>query len=117
MRAACVALGMALGACGAAGPPPSPAEVAARAAAAAPADARLADLYNGSCRGCHVQPDSGAPLTLDRAAWDPRWAKGEATLIEHTIGGFNGMPAGGQCFSCTADDYRALIAFMAGRGE
>jgi len=25
------------------------------------------------------------------------------------------MPAGGQCFSCTPDDMKALIRFMAGR--
>ena len=55
-------------------------------------------------------------LALDRAAWAPRWAKGEQMLLDHTISGFNGMPAGGQCFSCSADDYRALIRFMAGHG-
>lgn len=114
MRAALMSLVVALSACGS---PPSPAEIAARAAEAAPADARLAGLYNGSCRTCHAQPDSGAPLALDRAAWDARWAKGEATLLQNTISGLGGMPAGGQCFSCTADDYRDLIAFMAGREE
>jgi cytochrome c5 len=102
-----------LSACGA--PREAPAAIAARAIAAAPADARLAGLYVGACRICHTNPDSGAPMTLDRAAWDTRWSKGEVTLIGHTVSGFNGMPAGGQCFACTADDYRALIAFMAGR--
>lgn len=100
-----------LSACGASRSPE------AATATAIPRDARLAQLYEGSCRACHTQSESGAPLTHDRAAWAPRWAKGEATLLEHTIGGFNGMPAGGQCFSCTAEDYRALIAFMAGRED
>lgn len=117
MRAALIGLVLALGACGAEPEPESPAEIAARAAEAAPSEARLAELYSGSCRSCHAVPDSGAPLTLDRAAWDERWAKGEQMLLDHTISGFNGMPAGGQCFTCTADDYRALITFMAGRGE
>lgn len=102
-------------ACAPAEAPPSPEEIAARAASAAPADPRLAELYDSACRSCHAQADSGAPLTLDRAAWDARWRKGEAVLLENTISGFNGMPAGGQCFTCTPDDYRALIAFMAGR--
>lgn len=108
-------LALALSGCGEPRAPETPQQIAARASNAAPADARLADLYAGSCRSCHGQAESGAPLTLDRGAWDPRWAKGEQALLDHTISGFNGMPAGGQCFSCGADDYRALIRFMAGR--
>ncbi|MBS0386344.1 MAG: cytochrome c5 family protein [Proteobacteria bacterium] len=118
MRAGFVlVLALALGACGPKSPALTPEQIAARAAAAAPADARLAGLYAGACRNCHGQPGAGAPLALDQAAWDGRWAKGEQTLLDHTISGFNGMPAGGQCFSCSADDYRALIRFMAGREE
>ncbi len=115
LRRSLIALVLALSACGRVPAPESPALVAARAAAAMPVDARLASLYAGACRNCHAQTGSGAPLALDRAAWAPRWAKGEQMLLEHTISGFNGMPAGGQCFSCTADDYSALIRFMAGR--
>ena len=44
-----------------------------------------------------------------------RWKKGEAALLASAVNGLNGMPAGGQCFSCTPDDFKALIAFMAGR--
>ncbi|GAM99976.1 cytochrome c5 [alpha proteobacterium U9-1i] len=104
---------LALAACGET--PDVSAQSVTRAAAAAPANARLAQLYDGSCKTCHAVADSGAPLTNDRAAWDARWTKGMDTLVEHTISGFNGMPAGGQCFTCTPEDYRALIAFMAGR--
>ncbi|MBL8538683.1 MAG: cytochrome c5 family protein [Hyphomonadaceae bacterium] len=108
----------ALGALAACNAPAQPQDnAAARAAAAEPADPRLAELYRGACRNCHGSVETGAPLALDHREWDERWRKGEATLLEHTIGGFNGMPAGGQCFSCTADDYRALIRFMAGRED
>lgn len=119
MRAAFVAVGiaLALSACGARPPAETSEQIAARAANAAPADARLAGLYANACRNCHGQAGAGAPLALDRAAWSERWAKGEQTLLDHTISGFNGMPAGGQCFSCSADDYRALIRFMAGRQD
>jgi cytochrome c5 len=110
-----VGLALALSACSEQRAPETPQQIVARTANAAPADPRLADLYASSCRSCHGQADTGAPLTLNRAAWDPLWAKGEQTLLEHAIGGFNGMPAGGQCFSCSADDHRALIRFMAGR--
>lgn len=109
-----VAALMALSACSGASQP-SPADALERAATATPADARLAGLYRQSCQTCHAAADSGAPLTLDRAAWDPRWAKGQDALLQSVVTGFNAMPAGGQCFSCTPDDYRALIAFMAGR--
>jgi cytochrome c5 len=87
----------------------------ARAAAAAPSDARLAALYRQSCATCHAAADTGAPLTLDRDTWAPRWAKGEDALLRSTVEGLNAMPPGGQCFACTAEDYRALTAFMAGQ--
>lgn len=80
-----------------------------------PADARLASLYKQSCRVCHGVPNTGAPLAGDRAAWDARWEKGMPTLVQNTIKGFNGMPPGGQCFACSAQDHEALIEFLAGR--
>jgi cytochrome c5 len=97
-----------------AGAPPSP-EAIALAANARPADPRLAGLYAKACHACHGAPGTGAPLARDHAAWDPRWAKGLPALTVSVVGGFKGMPAGGQCFSCTRDDYSALIRFMAGQ--
>ena len=76
---------------------------------------RLAGLYETSCKACHAMPGNLAPQVHDRAAWDPRWKQGETVLLDHTIQGFNAMPAGGQCASCTPDDFKALIRFMAGR--
>lgn len=102
-------------ACGSASETPATPDALARAVTAVPSDARLAELYRQSCQACHTVADSGAPLALDRAAWDPRWAKGQEALLQSVVAGLNGMPAGGQCFSCTPQDYRALTAFMAGR--
>jgi len=96
--------------------PPS-AEAIARAASLTPADPRLAGLYAHACHACHGTPGTGAPLAGDRTAWDPRWAKGLPALTSSVVGGFKGMPAGGQCFACTAEDYRGLIRFMAGHEE
>lgn len=84
-------------------------------AALKPAGARIAGLYEQACKSCHTVADTGAPLTGDRSLWDARWAKGEPALLASTIQGLNGMPAGGQCFACSPDDYKALIRFMAGR--
>jgi cytochrome c5 len=93
--------------------PEDAAKVAARAAAMLPSDPRLAALYKSSCQTCHAHPDSGAPPTGYHYAWDPRWQQGLPMLLAHAIGGYQGMPAGGQCFACNANDYKALIRFMA----
>lgn len=84
------------------------------AAQAMPADAALAQLYGASCRQCHANPAAGAPLTGDVAAWAPRLDKGMDTLLEHSINGFQGMPPMGMCMQCSEQEFRALIAFMAG---
>jgi cytochrome c5 len=83
----------------------------------APKDPRLAGLYANSCKACHTVGDSKAPLTGDRTQWDPRWARGEEALLTNAQVGFGGMPAGGQCFECSAEDLKALIKFMAGREQ
>ena len=87
----------------------SPAEIAQLK----PADAHEAALYEHSCKACHAQPGSGAPLVHDHEQWDRRWAKGEDVLLSHAVLGYQAMPAGGQCAACTPDDYRAIIRFMA----
>lgn len=111
-----VALAIAvLAACTPAAPTRTPEEALAYARSITPADPRLADLYAQSCATCHLSADSGAPLAGDRTAWDPRWKKGMPALVSSTVGGLGGMPAGGQCFSCTPQDYEALISFMADR--
>jgi cytochrome c5 len=102
-------------ACGKKAPQEDAAKVAARAASMLPGDARLAGLYRSSCQNCHAHPDSGAPPVGYHYALDPRWQQGLPTLLAHAIGGFQGMPAGGQCFACSPDDFRALIRFMAGQ--
>lgn len=95
--------------------PPAKPLTPEQSAALKPADTRIAGLYEQSCKSCHTVPDTGAPLAGDRTQWDKRWAKGEEALLGSTLRGLNGMPAGGQCFACTPDDYKALIGFMAGR--
>ena len=87
----------------------------AQSAARHPADVHLAALYDGSCRACHTNRDSGASLSGDHTQWDARWAKGSGVLLQSAIGGYSTMPAGGQCATCTADDFQKLIRFMADR--
>jgi cytochrome c5 len=66
----------------------------AKAEAAAPmADMGGEEVYNVACVACHGAGIAGAPKYSDKAAWGPRIAKGEDTLHEHAIKGFQG-PAG-----------------------
>ncbi|MGH8449131.1 c-type cytochrome [Pseudomonas sp.] len=86
----------------------------AAAASAMPADPALAQVYDTSCKLCHANPASGAPLVGDRAAWSPRVAQGSDTLLDHSINGYNGMPPMGLCMQCSEEQFLALISFMAG---
>lgn len=116
MRAALVLmlLAFSLAACGEKIPPaPTPEQ----ALLLKPADARLAGLYETSCKACHAMAGTGAPLVGDRVAWDPRWKQGETVLLDHTIQGFKAMPALGQCVACAPSDFQGLIRFMAGRED
>lgn len=74
--------------------------------------ATVQERYNSSCTFCHSTGAAGAPKSHDEAAWKPRLAKGEATLLKHVKEGFNAMPPGGMCKDCSDDEYRALIEFM-----
>ena len=73
----------------------------------------LQSIYNRSCIACHGTPSTGAPQAGDRAAWAPRVAKGADVLLEHTLNGFNAMPPMGACMDCSAEQYAALIEYMA----
>jgi cytochrome c5 len=81
---------------------------------AEPADTALAPVYDSSCKLCHSNPASGAPLTGDHKAWAPRIAQGSDTLLDHTINGYQGMPPMGMCMQCDEDQFIALIEFMSG---
>ncbi len=90
-------------------PPPAPANVGDLL----PADAELADIYQRSCRSCHIVADTSAPLTGDTAAWQGRMDQGMDTLLQHVVDGFGGMPPLGMCFECDEQQFIALIQFMA----
>ena len=81
-----------------------------------PADADLAGLYIRSCRSCHTVAATGSPLTGDAAAWAERMDKGMNVLVDNVINGYGGMPPLGLCMECDADQFEALIHFMATPG-
>jgi len=81
-----------------------------------PVDADLAALYIRSCRSCHTVAATGSPLTGDAVAWAERMDKGMNVLVDNVINGYGGMPPLGLCMECDADQFEALIRFMATPG-
>ena len=110
-KCGCLAAALVLVACGEPGANNAAVEVASRALQ--PSDPALARIYNRSCRNCHTVAATGSPLTGDSSAWEPRMAKGMSTLLDNVVNGFGGMPPFGLCMDCDADQFEALIRFMA----
>ncbi len=75
------------------------------------------EKYQSSCMACHLSGAAGAPKTGDVAAWEPRLAKGMDALVESVKKGMNAMPPTGLCATCTDEEYRALIDYMASPAE
>jgi len=57
------------------------------------------ELFEQACKACHGAGIGGAPKAGDKAAWQPRVAKGKDILYDHALHGFTGsagmMPAKG----------------------
>ncbi|UWX57705.1 c-type cytochrome [Chlorobaculum sp. MV4-Y] len=93
----------------------APAAAPAPAPAATPTDPALAAgkaVYEGGCNACHDAGMMGAPKPGDKAAWAPRIAKGEETVIKNTINGINGMPAKGGNTALTDEQLTNAAKYM-----
>lgn len=75
---------------------------------AEPRDAQA--VYEGVCSACHANGTLGAPEFGDTAAWKERAQKGIETLVDHSVNGFNQMPAQGA--SATEDEIERAIKYM-----
>lgn len=69
-------------------------------------------VYARACAACHNGQLPMAPKTGDKAAWEPRMAKGMDALVQSVTNGLNAMPPRGLCMDCTAEDYQAVIKLM-----
>lgn len=76
------------------------------------ANTRVMQMWSRSCALCHLDGNGGAPVVGDAAAWKPRLNQGEATLLQHTIEGYNNMPPLGYCMACERSDLVAMIDLM-----
>ena len=81
---------------------------------AEPLDAATMAMWAESCALCHVAGEAGAPRTGVFEDWAPRLEQGGATLLRHSVEGFNMMPPLGYCMACEAEDFERMIEFMAG---
>ncbi|QLC72989.1 cytochrome c5 family protein [Pseudomonas sp. LPB0260] len=70
-------------------------------------------VYARACAACHNGQLPMAPKRGDKAAWEPRLAKGMDVLVQNVTNGLNAMPPRGLCMDCTAEDYQAVIELMA----
>ena len=69
-------------------------------------------VYNTVCAGCHGAGVMGAPKFGDKGAWGGRIGQGMATLNNHAINGFKGMPARGGAASLSDDEVKAAVQYM-----
>jgi len=92
----------------------APAAAAASAAPAASAAAsRTGDaVYAAACGACHQAGIAGAPTYGDKAAWAARIAQGTASLHQHALQGYRGMPARGGCASCSEAEVKAAVGYL-----
>ncbi len=77
------------------------------------AEQAVIDRYSKTCAVCHAVGAAGAPKTGDVAQWAPRLEKGMDVLVSSADKGLNAMPPKGMCFDCSADEFKALIEYMA----
>lgn len=75
------------------------------------------EIFNSTCTGCHSTGAAGAPKVGDKAAWAPRLAAGIDTVYGHAINGFNAMPPKGMCATCSDDEIKATVDFMASKSK
>ena len=74
-------------------------------------------VYAQVCKTCHEAGLAGAPKIGDKSAWSARLAQGQATVVGHAIGGFQGkagvMPAKGGNSELTDAEVERAVVYMA----
>lgn len=76
--------------------------------------ADTASTYQKTCAACHDSGALNAPKKGDKNRWQALISKkGMNGLILSTKQGMPQMPAKGLCTTCSDDEFRQLIEFMA----
>lgn len=74
-------------------------------------------VYQTYCSACHGYGVAGAPKTGDKSAWEKRMTQGWDTIMSHAIGGYKGMPAKGNCLTCSDEDIRTSIEYILSQSD
>ena len=95
----------------------APAAAPAAPAASAPATgggdlAKGEQVYNATCAACHATGVMGAPKLGDKAAWEPRVAKGKDSVYNNALNGLKLMPPKGGNASLKDEEVKAAVDFM-----
>ncbi|MCE9682015.1 c-type cytochrome [Halomonas alkalisoli] len=69
-------------------------------------------IYNRVCMACHETGAAGAPVRGDEDGWADRIDKGWDTLLDHSINGFNAMPARGGNPNLSDEEVAASTAYL-----
>lgn len=102
----------------------APAASAAPAPAAAAGQAPSAEvlakgekIYTATCVACHGAGVLGAPKFGDKAAWQPRIAKGMDALYSSSLNGFKMMPPRGGNAALKDDEMKAAVDYMVSKAS
>jgi len=68
--------------------------------------------FDRTCKLCHGNKGTGAPVTGDSEAWAARLQQGIDKLLDHTVNGHGGMPPMGMCMECDQAQFVAFIEYM-----
>lgn len=71
-------------------------------------------VYQQFCGTCHKTGVANAPKFADKAAWEPRIARGKDALYQSAINGVAGtaMTPKGSCMNCSDDELKAAVDYM-----
>ena len=72
-------------------------------------------VFTAVCTSCHTAGVLNAPKLDDKAAWEPRAAKGLQGLLASATNGLNQMPAKGGDPSLTEQELTDAIVYMVGK--
>jgi len=70
------------------------------------------DIYDITCKSCHIVGIAGAPKITEKKDWIQRLAKGEDMLIQNAINGINIMPPKGGNSKLTEDEVKLAVQYM-----
>lgn len=78
-------------------------------------------VWDGTCRVCHLNGLGGAPAKGNRRAWAPRLEQGLEVLVGHALQGFSGaegsMPARGGNPQLSDQEIAAAVKYMVSQSQ